>query len=160
MSFWKHSNDHVSDLTGPDLVDKDLQDQKLDEALRHFKQSVDAWSDAAYSRERALQAHAVRRRSWRLALGWALGCALVAGSLSGAVFERHHRQELARQDQMRQDQAARAAENARLSREQQAAQQARQDEEDLLARVDSDVSQAVPSAMEPLAQLMAEDGTK
>jgi hypothetical protein len=29
--------------------------------------------------------------------------------------------------------------------------------EDLLAKVDSDVSRAVPSAMEPLAQLMADD---
>jgi hypothetical protein len=30
----------------------------------------------------------------------------------------------------------------------------------LLAKVDSDVSRAVPSAMEPLAQLMAEDETR
>jgi len=38
--------------------------------------------------------------------------------------------------------------------------QAREDEEELLAKVDSDVSRVVPSAMEPLAQLMAEDGTR
>jgi hypothetical protein len=36
-------------------------------------------------------------------------------------------------------------------------QQAKAEEEDLLAKVDSDVSREVPSAMEPLAQMMAED---
>jgi hypothetical protein len=41
-----------------------------------------------------------------------------------------------------------------------ALERARQEEEDLLAKVDSDVSREVPSAMEPLAQLMAEDETK
>jgi hypothetical protein len=35
--------------------------------------------------------------------------------------------------------------------------QARHEDEDLLAKVDSDVSRAVPNAMEPLAQLMATD---
>ena len=34
------------------------------------------------------------------------------------------------------------------------------DEEDLLAKVDSDVSREVPSAMEPLAQMMSDDDTK
>ncbi len=48
---------------------------------------------------------------------------------------------------------ARAAEQQRLV----AAEKARQEEEDLLAKVDSDVSRETPSAMEPLAQLMAED---
>jgi hypothetical protein len=41
-----------------------------------------------------------------------------------------------------------------------AAQRAQAEEEDLLAQVDSDVSREVPSAMEPLAQLMAEDESK
>ena len=44
------------------------------------------------------------------------------------------------------------AEQQRLMAEQRA-----REEEDLLAKVDSDVSREVPSAMEPLAQLMAED---
>jgi hypothetical protein len=39
-------------------------------------------------------------------------------------------------------------------------QQVKQEDEDLLAQVDSDVSREVPSAMEPLAQLMAEDESK
>jgi hypothetical protein len=51
---------------------------------------------------------------------------------------------------------ARAAEQQR----QAAQERARQEEEDLLAKVDSDVSREVPSAMEPLAQLMAGDVTQ
>jgi hypothetical protein len=39
-------------------------------------------------------------------------------------------------------------------------QQVRQEDEDLLAKVDSDVSRGVPSAMEPLAQMMAGDVTE
>jgi hypothetical protein len=52
--------------------------------------------------------------------------------------------------------AARAAEHER----QVAAERARVEDEDLLATVDSDVSREVPSALEPLAQLMVEDEAK
>jgi hypothetical protein len=45
-------------------------------------------------------------------------------------------------------------------RQRLAAEQRNRDEEELLAKVDSDVSREVPSAMEPLAQLMAEDDTQ
>ena len=93
----------------------------------------------------------VRHTSWRLAAGWALGCVLAAGSVTGGVYERHHRQELAK--------IAAAAEAARQQKL-VAEQRARQNEEDLLAKVDSDVSREVPSAMEPLAQMMAEDGAE
>jgi hypothetical protein len=48
---------------------------------------------------------------------------------------------------------AEAAKQQKLADE----QRARKDDEDLLAKVDNDVSRQVPSAMEPLAQLMAED---
>lgn len=121
---------------------------ELAQALGDFRLCVHAWSEAAYTRPRTVAA-TVRRRSWRLAAGWALGCALVAGSLSGGMYERHHRQELARVA------AARVAEQQRLAAEQRA-----REEEELLARVDSDVSREVPSAMEPLAQLMDEDESK
>ena len=117
---------------------------ELDEALSNFKASVCAWSDAEYASSRTA-ARTVRHRSWRLAAGWALGCVLVAGSVSGGVHERHQRQEQAR---------IAAAQEA--ARQRVAAEQRARDEE-LLAKVDSEVSQEVPSAMEPLAQLMAED---
>lgn len=108
-----------------------------------------AWSEAAYSRPRTFKT-TVRHRSWRLAASCAMGCVLVAGGVSGGFHVRQHRQEVARVA------AAQAAERAR----QVAEQRARVDEEDLLAKVDTDVSREVPSAMEPLAQMMADDGTR
>jgi hypothetical protein len=79
---------------------------------------------------------------------WALGCVLIAGGISAGV--REHRQK-----QMKIT-AARVAEQERQVVEERNRQLWQTDEE-LLAKVDSDVSREVPSAMEPLAQLMAED---
>ena len=123
----------------------DVPEAELQQVLGNFKASVHAWSEAAYSRPR--RAQAIRRRSWRLAAGWAMASVLVAGSLSGGVYEHQHSQELAR------------AAAARQARQQQLAAEERMQEEDasLLATVDSEVSRSVPSAMEPLAQLMDED---
>jgi hypothetical protein len=106
---------------------------------------VFAWSDAEYGKPR-MAVRPVRQRSWRLAAGWALGCVLMAGGVSGGVYERHYRQEQAKIA------AVREAERQRLAAEQRV-----REEDELLAKVDSDVSREVPSAMEPLAQLMAED---
>jgi len=61
-----------------------------------------------------------------------------------------------RQKQMRIA-AEHMAEQQRLAIQLQTQEKARQEEEDLLAKVDSDVSRQVPSAMEPLAQLMTGD---
>src|SRR5579859_8182045 len=120
-------------------------DAVLDQALRNFRTSVHAWSEAEYSKPRTAQV--VHLTSWRVAAGWALGCVLAVGSLSGGLMEHHHRQELAK---------IAAAEAARQQKIAQA-EQAKKDDEDLLAKVDSDLSRQVPSAMEPLAQMMAED---
>jgi hypothetical protein len=140
----------LNDLArGSKLAEDEGLDTELLQALKNFQSSVHAWSSAAYNRPRT-PAQVVRRRSWRLAAGWALGCALVAGSVSGGVYERHHRQEMARIA------AARQAEQQR----QAAAQRVSPEDEDLLAKVDSDVSRTVPDAMEPLAQLMAEDQSR
>jgi hypothetical protein len=128
------------------------EDAELELALKNFSSSVHAWSDAVYSRPRTV-AHEVRRRSWRLVAGWALGCTLVAASVSGGLLERHHRLELTR---IAAEQ--RAAEQQKQLREQQA--RAQVSDEALLAEVDSDVARQVPSAMEPLAQMMADDETK
>jgi hypothetical protein len=133
--------------------DSAQENAQLEQALKNFRLSVHAWSDAELSRPRAT-AMTVGQRSWRLAVGWAMGCVLVVGGASGALYARHqHRVEIARV--AAQLQAERAAEQAR----QVAALKAREDE-DLLAKVDSDVSQEVPAAMEPLAQLMADGGSQ
>ncbi|MGD0892228.1 MAG: hypothetical protein ABR923_11875 [Terracidiphilus sp.] len=127
----------------------EARDRVLEVALANFRSSVVAWSEAELSRERT-PARTVRQRGWRLAAGWALGCVLVAGGVSGGVFE--HQQKV---------QAQRAAAAARVAQQQKVlAEQRAKEEEDLLANVDSDVSREVPSAMEPLAQLMTDDETK
>jgi hypothetical protein len=143
MSF-KDKTDAVS------VVGEELSPE-LDLALREFRQSVHAWSEAAYSQPRTAVATGRRKQVWRLAAGWALSGVLIAGVVSTGVWE-HHRQEMRMA-------AARVAEYERLAAEQRN-QQARQEDEDLLAKVDSDVSRGVPSAMEPLAQMMAEDEAK
>jgi hypothetical protein len=128
------------------------QDLELDEALRDFRLSVHAWSDAAFSRPRTVVMAVAPRHVWRLAAGWALGCVLLAGGASTGFWQHHHRQMEIRIT------AARVAEQQRLIALQRE-QQARQEDEDLLAKVDSDVSREVPTAMEPLVQLMVEDET-
>jgi len=118
----------------------------LDEALKSFRLSVHSWSEAELSKPRAVKV--VRLTSWRTAASWALGCVLAAGSIGGGLLDRHHQQELAK--------AAEAARQQKIA----SMQQARKDDEDLLAKVDNDLSRQVPRAMEPLARLMAEDGTQ
>jgi hypothetical protein len=123
----------------------------LEQTLANFKRSVHAWSEAEYSRPHEA-ARVYRHTNWRLAAGLALGCVLAAGSVAGGVYERHYRQELAKIAA-----AARAAKQQKLAAFKSASQTG---DEDLLAKVDSDGSREVPSAMEPLAQLMAEGDAK
>jgi len=92
MSFWQKWKET------PDVANEPLQsepqepilDQNLDQALRNFKLSVDAWSEAAYSNRRI--APSLPRRNWRPVAGWALGCALIASSVSGVVYRSHEQQ--------------------------------------------------------------------
>jgi len=126
----------------------EAEDPVLEQALKNFKASVDAWSEAAMSRPRTVK---VVRHSWRLAAGWAMGCVLAVGSLTGALYERQMRQEQARIAAAKA--AAHKAAQQRLAAMEQVSGES---DQDLLATVDSDISQAVPAAMEPLAQLMDE----
>ncbi len=128
-----------------DLKEHQMPDAELEQTLKDFRSSVHAWSEAAYS-----QPHVpvkVYRTSWRVVAGWAMGCVLSVGSLSGGLYEHHLRQ---------QAKIAAAAEAARQQKI--AAEQRRQTEE--LAKIDGDVSREVPSAMEPLAQMMMEDSAQ
>lgn len=121
-------------------------DPMLEQALGNFRQSMHAWSAAAYNRPRS--AVEIRsRHSWRFAVGWALGCVLVSGGVGGGLYERHHLRVV-----------------AQIGAEQEARQQQVKvqehvagGDEDLLAAVDKDISRTVPAAMEPLAQLMESD---
>jgi hypothetical protein len=119
-------------------------DPVLERALTDFRASVHAWSEAAYSRPRT-PVRAAHGSSRRVA-AWAMGCVLAAGGVSGALYERHHREAMAR-----------LAEQAREAQQrQQAAQRQPAADEDLLATVDSDIARDVPAAMEPLENLMDE----
>jgi hypothetical protein len=150
-----------------------IEDAVLDQALKNFKSSVDAWSDAAYSRPRS--AVRVARRGWAVAAGWALGAALAVCALAGVAVERQHVKQEARIAAVKAaalKTQQQSAEQAKLPTEQQRAhaeqvstrkataeQSGNAADEDLLATVDSDVSQQVPAAMQPLAQMMDEGGT-
>jgi hypothetical protein len=156
MSFRGRGEDERTVRSGQAETGADAtEDFELEQALEHFRMSVHAWSDAAYSRPRTV-AQAAVRRSWRLATGWALACTLAAVGVTGVGYQRHQRQVTTRIE------AARAAEQQKAALAQQGqvrVQPIGADEEDLLAKVDSDVSREVPSAMEPLAQMM-DDGMK
>ena len=150
----------------------ELDDPVVSGALKHFKASVDAWSEAAYSRPRPneMRSTAVAQHTWRLAASWALGCLLVAGSFGGGLYEHHQRQEAARAAEMKAaEQKVRLASEQRVTptpvavsvatkRQPTAVKRAINTDEDLLATVDNDVSRQVPAAMEPLAQMMDSDG--
>lgn len=133
------------DESGRTGFDGEMTDAKLEQVLGNFKASADAWSEAAYSRPRTVAV--VKHWSWRAAAGWALGCVVVAGSLTGGMHERNLNKEHVR---------TLAAQRA-LQQQVAAEQKSTSEDADLLAAVDTDVSQEVPRAMEPLAQLMDED---
>lgn len=119
---------------------------ELREVLGNFKSSVDAWSDAMMSRPREIKAPA--RTNWAAVTKWALGCLVFASTVSGGVYQNHRQQEAAK------------AESARIAEQQRevaAANFAKEEEEDLMAKVDSDVAREVPSALEPLASLMTDE---
>lgn len=150
----------IEDRLESEKAEGDELDQIVEEALINFRLSVHAWSEAVQGRTRELGASAPQRRVWRMAAAWGLGCVLVAGGVSTAIYERHEKQvkiaavlEAQRRRQLGQEKA-REEENllARVDK--------MDTEEDLLAKVDSDVSRQVPSAMEPLAQLMVDNDSR
>lgn len=119
---------------------------ELMQTLANFRENVHAWSEAEFNRPREVRVAV--HSAWRPVLAWALGCVVIAGGVSGGIYD-HHRVVVARQMA-----AARLAQERRLAEQQKA-----QEDESLLANVDTDVSRSVPAAMEPLAQLMEDDGT-
>lgn len=130
-----------------DALESELEPE-LRQSLSDFKASVHAWSDAALNRPRTVTTPPARS-AWRMAAVWALAAVLLAVAVSGGLYERHQRQH----------EAQIAAQRAAGQQRGQAAQQA-VSSEDLLANVDSDISREVPSALEPLASLMTDNGNQ
>jgi hypothetical protein len=144
----------VNDLKQKADATSELQtDVVLEQAIVNFRKNVHAWSEAEFNRPRTVRVTV--RGIWRPVIAWALGCMVVAGGVSGGIYD-HHRNVVERQ-----------AAAARIERQRKLAEQQKQqaavnrpaNDESLLANVDSDVSRSVPAAMEPLAQLMDDDGT-
>jgi len=145
--------------------DQTAQDPELDTVLRNFRASVHAWSEATYQsgveataqsrieaagRSRALVLPpAPRRILWNRSLAWSLSLVLTAGVATTGIYE-FHQKEVARDKAIQQE----------IEHQRQLAQQHARDVDELLARVDSDVSREAPTAMEPLASLMADDETQ
>jgi hypothetical protein len=170
---------------------------QLDEALREFRLSVHAWSahaqaaqvqsasaqqvlgcyGAAIGESRRALPRSLRPRVRRQALGWAMGCVLVAAGLSAGLWE-HYRLPVGRAvahvaephwlapAQQRQRNYEPVLEPGKLAQGELAQGKLAQErpvqetKEDLLAKVDSDVARQVPSAMEPLAELMTSDESR
>ena len=137
--------------------DQSAQDPELDTVLRNFRASVHAWSHATYQtrdeaagRSRSLVlSPAPRRILWNRSLAWSMSLVLAAGVATTGIYE-YHQKEVARDKAIQQE----------IEHQRQLAQQHARDVDELLARVDSDVSREAPTAMEPLASLMAEDETQ
>lgn len=132
--------------SGRDLDGMPQMDEALEQTLKDFRSNVHAWSEAEFGKPH--KPVPVYRTNWRVAAGWALGCVLAVGSVGGGLYERHHAKEQAKIA------AAAAAQQQRIEAEQ------RKQNEELFAKMDNDVSREVPSAMEPLAQMMALDSTE
>ncbi len=179
----KFRSDKLAGKSFPSEIQDPMADPIVASALKHFKASVDTWSEAAYSRPRLSESRSSESKSaartaqhnWRLAASWALGCLLIAGSLAGGLYERGQRQQAALAAEMKAAEQkvrlARAEEteqhltpmpvatNIATKRQPNGLKRAANTDEDLLATVDNDVSRQVPAAMEPLAQMMDGDGS-
>jgi len=140
-----------------DEQNREIEDLEMESALRNFRASVHSWSEYEFSKTRT-----VKRSRWaamwvvfaKPAMGWALGCVLMVSSVGIPVTVHHQRQLIAE----RNAQLLRQQRLAKQAAEQQAALAMTDDE--LLSHVDSDIAQAAPDAMQPLASLMGESSTR
>lgn len=133
-------------------------ESELKETLDGFRENVQAWSEVAGWQPRKERGHAPLH--WRRALGWALGGVVVVVGAGGLLRMRRpvgstvSAPQIAMSERTTETEEARpesqSAETPRLMRVERAPEVAHA--EDLLAKVDSDVSRQIPEALEPLAQ--------
>ena len=135
--------------------DRETEDVQVEAALRHFRESVHGWSEQELGRARD-----VRRSRWdamsrvmaRPAMIWSLASALVVVSVGIPVSVQHERQVVADRQAALDRERAMQAEAAK----QQVTPATAMSDDELLSHVDSDIAQAAPDAMEPLASLMSD----
>ena len=127
------------------------EDPQVLEALRHFRESVHAWSDAEYSKPKLVR-QSKRSTVWTMItsplLGWSLAAAVLAATVGVPVTVHHQR--------VIEIQHREAAEKQQKLEEEKAAQAraAAIDDDALLSHVDSDIAQDAPDAMQALSSLM------
>ncbi len=135
--------------------DFDAQERELAEVLGAFRQSVHAWSDAEFNRERKLVP--ARRPLFGFRLAVASSLLMIAAGVTGGITVYQHYHDIAvtqaRQDAEKKRLADEKARIDKMNQDQMAGH--RENDDALLADIDSDIAQESPAAMEPLASLMA-----
>ena len=136
---------------------RETEDVHVEAALRHFRESVHGWSEQEFGRARTIRRSrlntildAMFQVIAKPAVGWALAAALLA-SAAGVPMAVHHEREIAKEQRL----TVERLEQAKLEAAKQQAAPAMNDDE-LMSHVDSDIAQAAPDAMEPLASLMSD----
>jgi hypothetical protein len=150
----------MSDLNKNHETDE-IEDERVNAALKNFRASVHAWSEQEVSRVRTVR-RAPLAGFWRAmanpVMGWALAGVLVVGGF-GVPVKVHQRQvaaaERAAAENRQRLAAEAAARQAELAMDTHA-----MDDEELMKHVDSDVAQETPDAMEPLASMMSDTANK
>ena len=137
------------------------EDAQVEAALNNFRLSIHRWSEQEYVRPRAIERTRWSRFGnsfWRTianpALGGTLAAALAIASV-GVPAGLYHERAVAAQRQAALDlQRKQAAELALKAQAVAAADSV--DDAAFLDDIDSDIAQATPDAMQPLASLMNE----
>jgi hypothetical protein len=147
----------------PDKFKEEIEDVQVEEALRNFRLSIRNWSEQEFARPRAIE-----RTRWRMfqagfwrmianpALGGTLAAALLIASVGVPVgIQQEHK--IAAERQAALDQQKKELEQ-RLADEEAKKSAAANTVDDgaFLDDVDSDIAQATPDAMQPLASLMSD----
>jgi hypothetical protein len=142
----------------PEKYPKPAEDAEIEAALRNFRLSVHHWSEQEYVRPRAIERTRWSRFTagfWTMianpALGGTLAAAMLIASVSVPVGIQYEHK-VAAERQAALDLQQKQAEEVRKSAV--AAASSAVDDAAFLDDVDSDIAQATPEAMQPLASLM------
>jgi hypothetical protein len=132
---------------------RETEDVQVEAALHHFRESVRGWSEQEFGKARKIRRSrwdAMARAIARPAVGWAMAATLLVAS-GGVPVAVHHQRVLVAERKLvlerQQELEAKAAEQKPATA---------MNDDELMSHVDSDIAQAAPDAMEPLASLMSD----
>jgi len=137
----------------PDEIHQ-TEDPQVEAALRHFRASVHSWGEDEFARARVIRPRSRASRFLQMPmLNWGVAVAIAVSGVIVPMEVRHQHQVTAAQQaatEQRQLAAQAATQMAQIT------PSANMTDEELLSHVDTDIAQAAPDAMEPLASLMNE----